>query len=933
MPEVQDSRQIARQHYDELQVFLASHLAKEPQNSRVSAREKLTRLTKQQFQELSTDVYDELVRRNNNSEQNEVPFLPVRDDFHPKRNQARQKLATLPKTRFKDLSSDVFYELGRRYPEFKEAEVLDDVDDSPHEGPPRNPPLDALREESQYGRKGSQDTIGNGSFGRKASGDSANTGSSRTPNGGRASPYSNGTGRRPSEETSLTSTRRPSEDTSRPAPGPNSLFRKVSMDSSYTPSVAPSTATPGMIIPTKSTIAEEEIQVPYGNDDEDKGDESEGTVESPNKPRGKAARTVSHGFGALGANLLNTPLSPATDDEGMEREQKGLYDQLSVGRASIASSGSGLNGTRGVREEREAAEQMRSEYEFKIATMQNKMANLENELAAVKEVRVAPSRVFDLGLNRDRLKARSSRDELQEELKELEELRARVDEQAAVIRSLQRDLDESRAARDKEARQREAEGKRHNAYEAQIQELQNRIEDLESNGTRRVSPEATNELRAEMQNLVDELKELAQRNDELLADKDADQTAIYNLTSQLKDYKRKYEHAKTELRNFKATSQLFAIQTPKSEDALPLSENGGISDIHVNAFQTSVDSFLSAARSNPPSGVIAPMRNIVNAVAAIADDLRSFEQRPPRERPGLDEESLRLLRERIEATLSNLATATKTHATSHGLSPVSLLDAATSHVSAAVIAAIHAVMMRKATAAERERERLQESSGVLGHTSSPLSNQRPLGASPSLKSVNGLRNSERHGRSSSQTSQWSNGGSTRERGDNVYSPSRQPEQIRRVATVSDRSSNASPQMTPVFETSTVSGGTNGTSEEEGVEDAWEELKPYLDAQSESIVLPIRNLLSSIRAGGAAPELNENLTQIITIVSSIVAVCKDSLPPNSAGIGQEILQQLGENCNKLSELQSQDGEITKPTRQAMASASFAIAKAMKELRAL
>ena len=49
-----------------------------------------------------------------------VPFLPVRDDFHPKRNQARQKLATLPTGRFKDLSSDVHFELGRRYPEFKE---------------------------------------------------------------------------------------------------------------------------------------------------------------------------------------------------------------------------------------------------------------------------------------------------------------------------------------------------------------------------------------------------------------------------------------------------------------------------------------------------------------------------------------------------------------------------------------------------------------------------------------------------------------------------------------------------------------------------------------------------------------------------------------------------------------------------------------------
>lgn len=49
-----------------------------------------------------------------------VPFLPVRDDFHPKRNQARQKLATLPTSRFEDLSSDVYFELARRYPEFQE---------------------------------------------------------------------------------------------------------------------------------------------------------------------------------------------------------------------------------------------------------------------------------------------------------------------------------------------------------------------------------------------------------------------------------------------------------------------------------------------------------------------------------------------------------------------------------------------------------------------------------------------------------------------------------------------------------------------------------------------------------------------------------------------------------------------------------------------
>jgi hypothetical protein len=57
-------------------------------------------------------VYDELTRRLKNDPH--TPFLSLRDDFHPKRNQARQKLATLPSNRFKDLASDVYYELDRR---------------------------------------------------------------------------------------------------------------------------------------------------------------------------------------------------------------------------------------------------------------------------------------------------------------------------------------------------------------------------------------------------------------------------------------------------------------------------------------------------------------------------------------------------------------------------------------------------------------------------------------------------------------------------------------------------------------------------------------------------------------------------------------------------------------------------------------------------
>ncbi|KAK7037376.1 Rho guanine nucleotide exchange factor [Paramarasmius palmivorus] len=131
-----DYRAISKVHFEEINKFLATYLAGALEGSRSTARKKLPRLTVRQFHELSTDVYDELLRRKN--EELEVPFLPIKDDFHPRRNQARQKLATLPASRFEDLSGDVHFELARRYPEFKEdpgSTQDNDDSDSPANSP------------------------------------------------------------------------------------------------------------------------------------------------------------------------------------------------------------------------------------------------------------------------------------------------------------------------------------------------------------------------------------------------------------------------------------------------------------------------------------------------------------------------------------------------------------------------------------------------------------------------------------------------------------------------------------------------------------------------------------------------------------------------------------------------------------------------------
>ena len=109
--------EVAKNHYGLFVSFLQPEMDQlrsqnTPSNSRSNARDKLTKLSKHQFSELSTDVYDELNRR---LVDKAIPFLQVNENYHPKRNQARQKLATLQNQRFKELVSDVFFEIEKRY--------------------------------------------------------------------------------------------------------------------------------------------------------------------------------------------------------------------------------------------------------------------------------------------------------------------------------------------------------------------------------------------------------------------------------------------------------------------------------------------------------------------------------------------------------------------------------------------------------------------------------------------------------------------------------------------------------------------------------------------------------------------------------------------------------------------------------------------------
>ena len=110
-------------------------------------------------------------------------------------------------------------------------------------------------------------------------------------------------------------------------------------------------------------------------------------------------------------------------------------------------------------------------------------------------------------------------------------------------------------------------------------------------------------------------------------------------------------------------------------------------------------------------------------------------------------------------------------------------------------------------------------------------------------------------------------------------------------------------------------------------------------QTEAIVHSIQSLLSALREGVQGPQLNENLTQITTIVFSIVAISRDHLPqstsPRHAPIAAEaerIFAELTENCDRLSDMQT-DTSFDRTTKSVMASASYGVAKGLKALNEL
>ncbi|WVF65977.1 hypothetical protein IAT40_000715 [Kwoniella sp. CBS 6097] len=985
-----ESREVARVHWRALKEFLASWLEKESPTSRASAREKLTRLTKLQFQELSTDVFDELMRRiavDNGEPEGNLPFLPVRDDFHPKRNQARQKLATLPKNRFKDLASDVFYELRRRYPEFEQDEQR-----QYDEPPPAPGPRPSHSQQPSYSR------------------DRTNP----TP------PPASGLNRLVSH--SRSGSRGGSQSTHRSKPSRDQEF----LDDAQRPQANPMGTTSDVVVPNKSRLREEDIEVPYARDSQIMDNSNSNNLRH-SRSSSRAESRSSLG-GKSRTSIPERERTPRPDEDPVSpaptADDRVYYDRMSFS-SNVTNKSRMVAQQSGWDDDRE--QKLRAEYEFRIAGLDRRVVSAEKDRDEARRAEATE---------------RERRLEWEEEVRGLKE---RAATHASALRSLQHELDLAKDAVEA-ARQRADQATR--TAEEEIGQWRDRYDSLEDEYRRLEeekmdraggpeSSQAVSELKSELHTLVDELNSLSMRNDELMSEREQDAMGMNEMEAKVEEYKRKYDAVRIELRNLKATSTMF-VSKPVTDDHLPASADGNIADTSVSSFQNAIDGLLAAARSSAPSGVLPAMKAIVEAITEIGEDVKTFEANP-----NLDVDVSRLESLKYESTnrLNALMQAARNHAMASGLSPVSLLDAAAGHLSSNVVEIIKLLKIRRSDKSremrrsrssmsirdmvnrdQRERD-LRQANGSFDKqygsqerladtarsspaptptqaqtptTNPPVmvrqpSEDRPIG-SRGPTPIEPSRLNGNHAPTSSAMELAPSNGSNADRpalrinsfqSTSSMARSDSFDLERKSSLMSDRGQN---QSRPLVEargggaqgygghatsvgmsqtgtreslnsaTSSSAGpATGGLARENSVDvnehggdddddgREWEDLKPYLNAQSSALVNSIQNLLAAIRTNSSPSALNEHLSEVIAIASSIVAVSSNALPSSLRGEGDGLLRDLVSNTNKLSEAQENakqsaqgggaGGGFEKGLRQQIASASFGVAKSLKALMKL
>ena len=248
------------------------------------------------------------------------------------------------------------------------------------------------------------------------------------------------------------------------------------------------------------------------------------------------------------------------------------------------------------------------------------------------------------------------------------------------------------------------------------QELQRELHDQQ---------EVTEEVRREASMFLNEMKTISERHDQKYEREEKLAQQVNELEKEIREWKSRYARTKTQLRTLRTTSMGLLSDLPNAgkyaNDIDFAHQDGRVKDFHVTKFQLALDDVLRTARVGAPQSVLESMRVVVHAVKHISRDVNDSST-------PLDDEAAQQqnkVRTKLSATANNFITASKNFALSKGLSPVSLLDAAASHLASAVVDLVRTFKIRPTPTDELEEDDDDESliAGSPGYFN--VSNGRP----------------------------------------------------------------------------------------------------------------------------------------------------------------------------------------------------------------
>jgi predicted nuclease with TOPRIM domain len=730
------------EHFKVLKAYLGPYLNDAQGNPRPSrAKDKLTRLSAVQFQELSTDVYDESIRREDDRKRggpgapgNDTPkFLLPKNNFHPKRNQARQKLSTLPLERFRQLATDVFYELERRFPRFTGGDMA-------RSASPAASVASRISNRGPPSRSGTPNGMG-------PRGPPPGPGYRGPPQGGPPGPPG---GLMPGQ--------------------PNAFGRPL-----------PKTFQQNTIVPNKGTLVE---------DDDD---------------------------------------SAADDDDAFNLEGAAARRQTNKSAKSMSM----------------AQEKMVSDLESQVAELQGKVGSLESSLRD-KDDEIQRLKDADSMRDGNTASERAEWDELRYSLEEKVEkaehlnsqLRADIDRLRSENENAQQGLRAQIATLESRPPQQ--------AADIGGGEWRQRCDELERELLEQ--QQVTEEVRQDAATFLQEMRELSSRSDAAVEKEERLVHQVSSLEAELKEWKARYARTKTQLRTLKASSIGLSLASPDAtnytRDASFTTPDGLVKDVHVTKFQLSIDELLQTARRATAEQTLDSMRHVVKCVRAITGDIDSTplsQMQSPNSSVSGDlmaspEKQQAKLKSRVSATANNLITATKNHVSSGGVAPVSLLDAAASHLSTAIVELVKHVKVRPTPESELEQDEEDDRPMPL------KSNNFSAYSAFTPNSVNGNSNggSQAFGHRRHQSSR---GGSSDTTGYSAYSS---------PYSGYDRQSTGTSAVTP------------------HVDSGMMEFKNYLEDQTALLVQSIQPLVNIIRSSpNSTPAEEQQIYEYIQDISQAV----------------------------------------------------------------